>query len=135
MAKMVSEGDGGGIIQSGRDITAGEVEQTLLPVLLRNLSDIEDPRQAKKVKHQLSALLLYGILMFVYQMGSRREATRKMTQPQFAENLRLVFPEVEDLPHHDTLQAPPPCACLAARNTPAPLPSPCQTTRTPPRTR
>jgi len=79
------------------------VMRTLLPLLLSNLSEIEDPRQAKKVKHQLSALLLYGILMFVYQMGTRREATRKMTLPQFMENLKLLFPEVEDLPHHDTL--------------------------------
>jgi len=77
MAKMASEGDGGGIVQSGREITAGEVEQIRMTVELRNLSDIEDRRQAKKVKHQLSALLLYGILMFVYQMASRREATRK----------------------------------------------------------
>ena len=79
------------------------VMRTLLPVLLRSLSEIEDPRQARKVTHQLAALLLYGILMFVYQMASRREATRKMTQPQFMENLKLLFPEVEDLPHHDTL--------------------------------
>ena len=77
--------------------------RTLLPVLLESLSGIEDPRQAKKVKHQLAALLLYGILMFVYQMASRREATRKMTQPQFMENLKLLFPEIQDLPHHDTL--------------------------------
>ncbi len=41
------------------------VMRTLLPVLLSSLSDIEDPRQAKKVRHQLAALLLYGILMFV----------------------------------------------------------------------
>jgi hypothetical protein len=31
------------------------VMRTLLPVLLSNLSEIEDPRQARKVKHQLSA--------------------------------------------------------------------------------
>ena len=92
--------------QAARETTVVEqvvVMRTLLPVLLSSLSEIEDPRQAKKVRHQLSALLLYGILMFVYQMASRREATRKMTQPQFMENLKLLFPEVEDLPHHDTL--------------------------------
>jgi hypothetical protein len=36
-------------------------------------------------------------------MGSRREANRTMTRPQFLENLKLLFPELEDLPHHDTL--------------------------------
>ena len=79
------------------------VMRTLLPVLLSNLSEIDDPRQSKKVRHQLSALMLYGILTFVYQMASRREATRTMTKPQFMKNLKLLFPEVEDLPHHDTL--------------------------------
>lgn len=79
------------------------VMRTLLPVLLHNLRGIEDPRQSAKVKHQLSAVLLYGILLFVYQMGSRREANRTMTRPQFMENLKLLFPELEDLPHHDTL--------------------------------
>lgn len=79
------------------------VMRTLLPVLLRSLSEIEDPRQAKKVRHQLAAVLLYGILMFVYQMTSGRESTRTMTRPQFMENLRRLFPELDDLPHHDTL--------------------------------
>jgi hypothetical protein len=79
------------------------VMRTLLPVLLHNLRGIEDPRQSAKVKHQLSALLLYGILLFVYQMASRREANRAMTRPQFLENLKLLFPEIEELPHHDTL--------------------------------
>jgi hypothetical protein len=79
------------------------IMRTLLPVLLRNLRGIEDPRQSAKVKHQLSALLLYGILLFVYQMASRREANRTMTRPQFLQNLKLLFPEVEELPHHDTL--------------------------------
>lgn len=92
--------------QAAREATVLEqvvVMRTMLPVLLSNLSEIEDPRQPGKVKHQLSALLLYGILMFVLQMASRREANRTMTRPQFMENLKLLFPEVEDLPHHDTL--------------------------------
>lgn len=79
------------------------VMRTLLPVLLHNLRGIEDPRQSAEVKHQLSALLLYGILLFVFQMASRREANRTMTRPQFLENLKLLFPEIEELPHHDTL--------------------------------
>jgi len=79
------------------------VMRTMLPVLLSNLKSIKDPRQAKKVKHQLSAMLLYGILSFVHQMESRRQANRTMTRPQFMENLKALFPELEDLPHHDTL--------------------------------
>jgi len=41
--------------------------------------------------------------MFVLQMSSRREANREMTRPQFMESLKLLFPELEDLPHNDTL--------------------------------
>lgn len=75
-----------------------------LPVLLRRLSQIPDPRTAKKTKHKLSALLLFGILSFVLQMASSREATREMSRPMFWENLKTLFPELEDTPHHDTLK-------------------------------
>lgn len=92
--------------RAGRESAVVEqvlVMRTLLPVLLSTLSEIDDPRQAKKVRHQLAALLLYGTLMFVFQMRSGRDATQKMTRPQFMANLMLLFPELEDLPHHDTL--------------------------------
>jgi hypothetical protein len=36
-------------------------------------------------------------------MGSRREANREMTMPRFRENLRLMFPELENVAHQDTL--------------------------------
>jgi hypothetical protein len=74
-----------------------------LPVLLGRLSKIPDPREPKKVKHKLTVVLIYGILTFVYQMASRRQANEQMSRPMFMENLRLVFPELESLPHHDTL--------------------------------
>ncbi len=47
--------------------------------------------------------MLYGLLMFVLQLSSRREANREMTQPQFKANLRMLFPELNDLPHADSL--------------------------------
>src|SRR6056297_794406 len=77
--------------------------RTMLPVLLRRLSKIEDPRNPKKIKHKLTVVMIYGILCFAFQMASRREATREMTRPMFMANLRKLFPELEDLPHHDTL--------------------------------
>jgi len=51
----------------------------------------------------MTVVLIYGILMFVYQMASRRQANKEMTRPAFEESLRLIFPELENLPHHDTL--------------------------------
>ncbi len=75
-----------------------------LPVLLKRLSQIPDPRNPKKIKFKLTVLTLYGILCFVYNMASRREANRKMTAPIIMENLKLLFPELDDIPHNDTLK-------------------------------
>jgi hypothetical protein len=74
-----------------------------LPTLLKRLSRIKDPRNAKKTKYQLTLLMIYGILSFVFQMASRREANREMSLPMFKQNLKLLFPELDDLPHSDTL--------------------------------
>ncbi len=74
-----------------------------LPAMLEQLATIPDPRDAKKRRHKLTVLLLYGLLMFVFQFASRREANREMTRPQFMASLRLLFPEINALPHADTL--------------------------------
>src|SRR5207237_1098531 len=79
------------------------VYRCVLPRLLKRLAKIPDPRNPVLIRHKLTCLLLYGILMFVYQMSSRREANREMSLPQFWGNLRLLFPELESLPHQDTL--------------------------------
>lgn len=77
--------------------------RSLLPTLLKRLARIADPRNPKTLKHKLTVLVIYGLLSFVFQMASRREANRQMTLPMFLENLKLLFPELETLPHHDTL--------------------------------
>ncbi len=74
-----------------------------LPQLLNRLNKITDPRNPKKVKYSLTLLMIYGLLMFVFQISSRRQVNEQMTQPQFKENLHLIFPELDDLPHADTL--------------------------------
>lgn len=80
-----------------------KVYRSLLPTLLKRLEKIRDPRNPKTIKHKATVLMLYGILMFAFQMASRREANRQMTKPMFQENLRLMFPELESQPHQDTL--------------------------------
>jgi hypothetical protein len=75
------------------------VFRTLLPKLLKELSKIPDPRQPKKVKHKLTVVLL----SFVFQMASRREANRELSRPAFLAPLQALFPELESLPHADTL--------------------------------
>ncbi|MCP4284010.1 MAG: transposase family protein [Gammaproteobacteria bacterium] len=74
-----------------------------LPVLLRRLGKIPDPRNPNKLKYKLTVLMIYGILVFVFQYGSRRAANREITRPVFEDNLRMLFPELETLPHADTL--------------------------------
>jgi hypothetical protein len=86
------------------DAVAGQlgVFRTLLPKLWKELSKIPDPRQPKKVKHKLTVVLLYGLLSFVLQMASRREANRELSRPAFTPTLQALFPELESLPHADT---------------------------------
>jgi hypothetical protein len=80
-----------------------KVYRAMLPVLLKRLSKISDPRNPRKLRHKLTVLLIYGILCFAFQMSSRRQASREMTRPVFEANLRQLFPDLEELPHHDTL--------------------------------
>jgi len=74
-----------------------------LPVLLKRLRKIPDPRHPKKTKHQLTVLMIYGILVFVLQYTSRRQANAGITHPMIGQNLHLLFPELESIPHADTL--------------------------------
>ena len=91
--------------QAREDAVTGQlaVLRRELPCLLERLGKIPDLRDPHKCRHKLTVLLLYGLLMFVFQFASRREVNREMTRPQFETNLRLLFPELETLPHADTL--------------------------------
>jgi hypothetical protein len=73
------------------------------PVLLRQLRKISDPRKPKKIKHKLTVLTLYGTLVFVLHYSSRRQANSRITHPMIEKNLRELFPELESMPHADTL--------------------------------
>jgi hypothetical protein len=83
--------------------TTLNVYRQLLPGLLRKLSQIPDPRHTGKIKYQMIVLMLYGILIFVFQMPSRRKANQEITAPQLLENLKAVFPELTEMPHQNTL--------------------------------
>ncbi len=80
-----------------------KIFRAMLPALLRRFSKIKDPRNPKKLKHKLTVVMLYGILTFIFHMTSRREANREISRPKFKEQLQQVFPELESLPHNDTL--------------------------------
>jgi len=50
----------------------------------------------KKIKHRMTVMMLYGILMFVFQMNSRRETNKEMTTPQLLKNLQASIQSAED---------------------------------------
>ncbi len=79
------------------------IYRQMLPGLVKKLSRIKDPRQPNKIEHKLTVLMVYGILLFVYQTGSRREANKRMSRPVFWENVKSMFPELGSMPHADTL--------------------------------
>ena len=90
-------------IRNFATIEQSRIFQSQQPVLLKRLAKIKDPRNPKKIKYKLTLLMIYGMLMFVYQMNSRRESNRVMTRAQFMASLKELFPELEDIPHNDTL--------------------------------
>ena len=71
--------------------------------LLASLAKIPDFRDPKKIQHKMTMVLFYGILCFVLQMTSRRAANREMTGPVLLAHLKAFFPELETLPHHDSV--------------------------------
>lgn len=77
--------------------------KTQFPILLKQFSKIRDPRNPKKLKHKITVLLLFGIMCMVYNIASRREANRIITQPMFVKTLKTLYPEIESIPHQDTL--------------------------------
>ena len=74
-----------------------------LPVLLEELSQIPDPRHPLLLQHKLTTLMVYGILMFVLQTGSRRKSNEKLSAPAMKGALMQLFPDLQSMPHHDTL--------------------------------
>lgn len=80
-----------------------QVFRQQLPVLLKRLSRIPDPRHPEKTRHQLTVLMIDGILVFVLHHTSRRQANGAITHPMIEQNPRLLFPELKSMPHADTL--------------------------------
>ncbi len=77
--------------------------RNILPQTLKRLSKIEDYRNPLKITHALSVLICYGIIIFLYQITSRRAANRELTPPIIFENLNTIIPEFKTMPHADTL--------------------------------
>ena len=87
------------------DVVSAQIQPWLaiLPLIIRQFSKIPDYRNPKKIKHKGTVLMRYGLLSFVFQYTSRREANRELSQPQFYDMLHSIFPEFDSIPHVDTV--------------------------------
>lgn len=87
------------------DIIAEQIKawRSLLPSVLRKFSKIKDYRNQKKIKHKVTTLLMFGLFSFIFRLGSCREMNRELTSPVIFDNLKKIFPELETIPHADTL--------------------------------
>jgi hypothetical protein len=75
----------------------------LLPGALAKLSELKDPRNVKKCDHSLPTLIVYGLIMFLSNMQSRRAANQDISGESAHELLKQVIPDLATIPHADTL--------------------------------
>ena len=87
------------------DIVLEQIQawRNLIPTFIRQFSKIKDPRNTKSIKHKLTVLILFGLFTFVFCLSSRREMNRELTAPVLFEHLQKIFPEIDSIPHADTL--------------------------------
>lgn len=74
-----------------------------LPGLIYKFSRMPDPRRPKSIKHKMIVLMIFGLLAFVFRLSSRREINRELTGVVINHHLRKIFPELDSIPHADTL--------------------------------
>ncbi|MCL1985004.1 MAG: transposase family protein [Betaproteobacteria bacterium] len=75
----------------------------IMPGILAELSSLDDPRDQRRITHPLSAIVLYGLLLFLCQIKSRREANRNIGGSQLSALMQELVPDFESIPHADTL--------------------------------
>lgn len=87
------------------DIVAAQIQswRSMLPQLIRRFSKISDYRRTKSIKHKLTVLMIFGLFAFIFRLSSRREMNRELTSPVILEHLQKLFPELDSIPHADTL--------------------------------
>lgn len=79
------------------------VWRSQLPQLMEKFAQLPDTRRPGSIRHKTVVLLTFALFLFVFEYTSRREANRELTRPSFWELFREVFPEIESIPHMDTV--------------------------------
>lgn len=47
--------------------------------------------------------MMLGLFAFIFRLSSRREMNRELTGPVIVDHLKKIFPEIDSIPHADTL--------------------------------
>ncbi|MCC7572787.1 MAG: transposase family protein [Candidatus Methanofastidiosum sp.] len=92
--------------QEGRQIVLERqllVWRSQLPQLMKKFAQLPDLRRPGSIRHKSVVLMTFALFLFVFEYASRREANRELTHPSFWELLQAVFPEIESIPHMDTV--------------------------------
>lgn len=76
---------------------------TQLPRLLERVARLPDPRRVASCRHRLTVLLVHAIFLFLWPCASRRAANQTLSHPNAWEALRAVLPELDTIPHTDTV--------------------------------
>ena len=76
----------------------------IIPAITAKLSHIYDPRNPDLIIHTAEVLMAYGILIFLCQISSCREANRRLSGEDAHARLLQSFPELKTIPHADTLK-------------------------------
>ena len=77
--------------------------RALLPDIIRKFSKIKDPRNPNKIKHSMTVLMVYALFLFILRVKSRRDFNAKLTGPGVFNLLKQLFPEINSIPHADTI--------------------------------
>jgi hypothetical protein len=87
------------------DIVSEQIRawRSILPNVIRKFSKIPDYRRVSSVKHKITVLMIFGLFAFIFRLSSRREMNRELTSPVIFNHLKKIFPELESIPHADTL--------------------------------
>jgi hypothetical protein len=75
----------------------------ILPTILAKFARIKDPRRPGSIRHKLTTVLFFGLLLFIFQCTSRRDGNDKLTTQILLKNIQSVFPEIDSIPHMDTV--------------------------------
>ena len=87
------------------DILGAQISswKEMMPNILKKFSKVPDKRRLKSVRHAMATILMFGLLIFIFRFPSRKAINNKLAEPVFLDNMRNIFPEIETLPHSDTV--------------------------------